>query len=89
MRKMWTDQGWDDYTYWQTQDRKTLRKINELVKSIERDGADKGLGNPEKLKHNLSGWSSRMIDDKNRLVYRAVSDNILEIAQCRGHYGDK
>jgi len=62
MRKLWTDRGWDDYLYWQTQDKKTLRKINQLVIDIERNGYD-GIGKPEPLSGNLAGWWSRRIDD--------------------------
>ena len=62
MRKLWTDRGWDDYLYWQAQDKKTLRKINQLVIDIERNGYD-GIGKPEPLSGNLAGWWSRRIDD--------------------------
>jgi toxin YoeB len=84
MIKIWHDEAWSDYLYWQTQDKKTLRRINNLLKDIERDHYN-GVGKPEKLKENLSGWWSRHIDDANRLVYR-VRDGRLEISQCRGHY---
>ena len=70
MRKTWTEQGWDDYVYWQMQDKKTLRRINDLVKDIERNGLSSGIGKPEALKGDLQGFWSRRIDDKNRLVYR-------------------
>jgi toxin YoeB len=86
MRKLWTDRAWDDYLYWQTQDKKTLRRINQLIKDIERNGHE-GIGKPEPLKGNLSGWWSRRIDDTNRIVYRFKGGN-LEISQCRGHYDD-
>jgi toxin YoeB len=85
--KLWTDQGWEDYLYWQTQDRRTLNKINKIINDIVRNG-NTGIGKPEPLRENLSGWWSRQIDEANRLVYRLVDDNI-EISQCRGHYGDK
>ena len=84
MNKLWTDEGWDDYLYWQTQDKKTLRRLNKLLADIERNGHE-GIGKPEPLKGNLSGWWSRRIDDTNRIVYRFVDGN-LEISQCRGHY---
>ena len=84
MRKIWSDIAWDDYLYWQSQNKKLLRKINQLIKDIERDPFT-GLGKPEPLKNNLSGWWSRRIDDTNRIVYR-VEKGILEIAQCRDHY---
>ena len=88
MRNTWTEQGWDDYLYWQTQDRKTLRRINELVKDIERNGLGTGIGKPEPLKGDLQGFWSRRIDDKNRLVYGQLEVDALCILACRGHYGD-
>ena len=86
MRKTWTDQGWDDYLYWQSQDKKTLRRINELVKDIERNGLLAGIGRPEALKNDLQGFCSRRIDEKNRLVYSQSPDGALCIIACRGHY---
>ena len=86
MRKTWTDQGWDDYLYWQTQDKKTLRKVNELVRDIERNGVASGIGKPESLKNDLQGFWSRRIDEKNRLVYQQSADGSLCIIACRGHY---
>ena len=86
MRKKWTEQGWDDYLYWQTQDKKTLRRINDLVKDIERNGVANGIGKPEPLKGDLQGFWSRRIDEKNRLVYNQSSDGALCIVACRGHY---
>ena len=68
MRKTWTEQGWDDYLYWQTQDKKTLRRINDLVKDIERNGIANGIEKPEPLKGDLQWFWSRRIDEKNRLV---------------------
>ncbi|MCL2003061.1 MAG: Txe/YoeB family addiction module toxin [Oscillospiraceae bacterium] len=79
--------GWSDYLHWQSQDRKTLRRVNSLVNDIARNGYD-GIGKPEPLSGDLSGWWSRRIDDKNRIVYRLRGDDVVEIAQCRGHYGD-
>ena len=87
MKKIWFDEAWEDYTYWQTQDKKTLKRINILLKDIERDSSLEGLGKPEPLKGKLSGFWSRRIDDTNRLVYR-VGDDMLEIASCKGHYED-
>jgi toxin YoeB len=87
MIKIWSDDAWDDYLYWQTQDKKTLRRVNDLIKDCERNHYT-GIGKPEPLKGNLSGFWSRKIDDKNRLVYR-IEDDKLEIAQCRTHYDDK
>lgn len=84
MNKLWSDRSWDDYLYWQTQDKKTLKKINELVKDIERNGVSKGIGKPEPLKYR-KGWSRR-IDEKNRLVYDVDGKENLLIASCRGHY---
>ena len=86
MKKIWFDEAWDDYTYWQTQDKKTLKRINMLLKDIERGNFD-GLGKPEPLRGDMSGFWSRRIDDVNRLVYRIVGD-VLEIVSCRGHYED-
>ena len=84
MGKFWFDDAWEDYIYWQLQDKKTAKRINQLLKDIERNG-NTGIGKPEPLKENLSGWWSRRIDETNRLVYRIRRDTI-EIAQCRGHY---
>ena len=83
--KVWSGRAWQEYLDWQMEDKKTVKKINELIKSIERDGALAGVGKPEPLKHNLQGWFSRRIDDENRLVYR-VNDVKIEIAQCKDHY---
>ena len=85
MHKTWSEEGWNDYLYWQSQDRKTLKKINDLIKDIERNGSDKGIGEPEPLKGNLSEFWGRRIDEKNRLVYRVIN-NVLEIVICREHY---
>lgn len=87
MKKVWDDEAWEDYLYWQTQDKKTLRQINKLLKDIDRNG-NTGLGQPEPLKYDLSGYWSRRIDEKNRLVYKIARDEI-RIAQCRTHYKDK
>ena len=89
MDKIWSDDAWEGYLYWQTQDKKTLKKINNLIKEIERNGEKNGIGHPEPLKENLSGEWSRTIDDKNRLVYHVDAEGRLYIAQCRTHYGDK
>jgi toxin YoeB len=85
MRKLWHDSAWADYEYWQGQDRKTLRKLNSLIRDIERNGYG-GVGKPEPLKGGLSGWWSVRIDDANRIVFR-VAGEVLEILACRGHYG--
>jgi toxin YoeB len=76
--------AWEDYLYWQQTDKATLERINILIKEIQRTPFE-GIGKPEALKHQLSGFWSRRIDDRNRLVY-AVEDNTLLIAQCRDHY---
>lgn len=87
MKKVWHDSAWEEYLYWQVQDKKTLKRINALVQDIERNGASEGIGKPEPLKSDLSGYFSRRIDDANRLVY-AVKDGVLEIVACKSHYGD-
>ena len=81
--------GLEHYFYWQTQDRRTLKKINQLITDIIRNGERDGLGHPEPLKYDLSDRWSRTIDDKNRLVYKVTDDNKLEIYHCKGHYDDK
>ena len=86
MRKIWFDEAWEDYLYWQLQDKKTLKRVNQLIRDIERSPFE-GIGKAEPLKGDLSGWWSRRIDDANRLVYR-VRGQIIEIAACRRHYGD-
>lgn len=86
MNKLWQDEAWEDYLYWQTQDRKTLKRINQLLQDISRNGYE-GIGKPEPLKGDHSGWWSRRIDSSNRLVYR-INNGQIEIAQCRSHYGD-
>lgn len=86
MRLLWDERAWDDYLYWQTQDKKTLKRINALIKDIRRDSFD-GIGKPEPLGENRSGWWSRRIDDANRIVYKEKDDAII-IASCRGHYDD-
>jgi len=80
-------EAWEDYLYWQKQDKKTLKRINELIKDVKRNGYT-GIGKPEPLKHELSGWWSRRIDDNNRLVYR-INEDKIEIIQCGSHYRDK
>lgn len=86
MKKIWFEEAWEDYLYWQTQDRKTLKRINALLKDIEREYFD-GIGKPEPLKGELSGFWSRRIDDKNRFIYR-IEESRLEILSCKGHYND-
>lgn len=86
MNKAFTDIGWEDYLYWQTEDRKTVRKINTLLKDIERNG-NEGIGKPEPLTGDLSGFWSRRINQKDRLIYALEMDQIIIIA-CRYHYDD-
>jgi len=81
-----TEKGFDDYLHWQTQDRKTLKKINSLLEDIKRNGAMQGIGKPEPLKHR-PGYSRR-IDDFNRLVYDIDELQNIKIISCRGHYED-
>jgi toxin YoeB len=81
----WTNEGWEDYLYWQVQDRKTLRRINQLIADILRDDPFEGIGKPEPLKHALAGAWSRRIDESNRLVYLADATHVT-ILQARYHY---
>tara|TARA_R110001599_G_scaffold352451_3_gene587350 strand:+ start:410 stop:673 length:264 start_codon:yes stop_codon:yes gene_type:complete len=81
---VWTDEAWSDYVYWQGQDKKTLKRINKLI-SDSKSTPFEGIGKPEPLKENLSGFWSRRIDDTNRLVY-AVDNTSLTIISCRYHY---
>ncbi len=84
MNLTFSETAWQDYLYWQEHDKKTLKRINRLFQDIERNGHE-GIGKPEPLRGNLSGFHSRRIDDCNRIVYRLAPDAI-EIIQCRGHY---
>jgi len=80
----WAEKGWEDYLYWQKTDKKILRRINLLVKDIKRQPFE-GLGDPEPLKHNWSGYWSRRIDREHRLVYKVTDESII-VVQCRYHY---
>ncbi|MBS5835401.1 Txe/YoeB family addiction module toxin [Neisseria sp. DTU_2020_1000833_1_SI_GRL_NUU_006] len=80
----WADYAWEDYLYWQTQDKKTLKRINLLIKDIMRHPFE-GLGEPEPLRHNWQGFWSRRIDLEHRLVYQVRGDTLF-VAQCRYHY---
>ena len=80
--------GWDEYTEWQNEDKRIIKKINTLVKDIIRNG-NTGVGHPEPLKGDLSGYWSREIDVKNRLIYKLLENGNVLIAHCKGHYGDK
>lgn len=84
MKLIWATNAWDDYLFWQEQDKKILKRINELIKAIQRD-AFKGIGEPEPLRHNWKGYWSRRITREHRLVYKVQNDE-LWIAQCRYHY---
>ena len=86
MNKIWSDNAWEDYLHWQTQDRKTLKRINDLLRDIERDPFG-GIGKPEPLKHEWQGYWSRRINETDRLIYR-INNNQLEVAACRSHYDD-
>lgn len=86
MKIQWDESAWNDYLYWQTQDKKTLKRINQLIQDVQRNPFS-GIGKPEQLKR-YDGYWSRRIDDKNRLVYKIVDGNVM-IAACKGHYGDK
>ena len=80
----WTEASWSDYIYWQGQDKKTLKRINKLIANVLRTPFE-GIGKPEPLKENLSGFWSRRVDDSHRLVY-AVSNNHITVISCRYHY---
>lgn len=87
MNKVFTMNGWKDYVYWQTEDRKILKKINSLLEDIDHNGND-GMGKPEPLTGNLAGFRSRRINDKDRLIYKIDETNIYILA-CRYHYSDR
>lgn len=84
MHLLWTSEAWEEYLHWQAHDKQTLKRINQLLKDIQRTPFS-GIGKPEPLKGDLSGWWSRRIDSANRIVYR-VGGNAIEITQCGGHY---
>lgn len=86
MPYLWDDQAWNDYQYWQTQDKKTLKKINALLRDISRTGGA-GIGKTELLKGSKHGLASARIDSKNRLVF-SVDKDAIRIVSCRGHYSD-
>lgn len=86
MKKIWYDRAWEDYLHWQQLDKKQLKRINELIKAAEREPFS-GIGKPEPLRGDLSGFWSRRIDDYNRLVYR-INGDVMEILSCKGHYGN-
>ena len=84
MRILWDERAWEEYLSWQAEDKKTLKRINALIKDIQRNPFD-GIGKPEPLKDNLSGWWSRRIDEANRVVYK-VENDVAIIASCKCHY---
>lgn len=86
MRLLWEEKAWEEYCNWQIQDKKTLKRINAIIKDIQRNPFE-GIGKPEPLKENLSRWWSRRIDDANRIVYK-VNDGAIIIASCKGHYSN-
>ena len=89
MPYLWDDRAWLDYQYWVTQDKKTLRRINALLKDIARTaGLERGIGKGELLKYSNEGLMSVRIDGKNRLVYK-VDGDVVRVVSCRGHYTDK
>lgn len=87
MIKAWSDEAWEDFQYWLKQDKKTLKRILSLLKDIDRNGYG-GIGKPEPLSGDLSGYWSRHIDEANRIVYKIKNETIY-IAQCGSHYRDK
>jgi toxin YoeB len=85
MQLVWDVNAWEDYLWWQTQDRKVLKRINQLIQDVTRNG-NEGIGKPEPLKHDIAGYWYRRITDEHRLVYK-VTDTQVRIAACRYHYG--
>ena len=86
MKIVWFEEAWDDYVSWQTRNKKTIKRINQLVHDATRNGYT-GIGKPEPLRGDFSGFWSRRIDSVNRFVYR-IKDDVLEILSCKGHYDD-
>lgn len=86
MNIIFSEKSFYEYTEWQTQDKKIVKKINELIKDIQRNGMLKGIGQPEFLKHGLTGFCSRRINEEHRLVYAMDTNNNLLIVKCKGHY---
>lgn len=87
MKKLWTNESWEEYLYWQSQDKKTLKRINKLLMDIDRNGYN-CIGKPELLSGKLAGYWSVRIDDKNRLVFQITKEGV-EIIRCCTYYGDK
>ncbi|SDI00091.1 toxin YoeB [Arthrobacter subterraneus] len=84
MKLLWDEAAWEDYLWWQTEDRKILKRINSLIHDVQRNGNER-IGKPEPLKHGFQGYWSRRINDEHRLVYK-VAEGEIRIAQCRYHY---
>ena len=84
MNKVFTNTAWEEYLYWQNENRQILKRINELIKDIERNG-NMGIGKPEPLRHELAGYWSRRINNEHRLIY-SIEVNTINIISCRGHY---
>ena len=84
MKLLWDERAWEEYCAWQAEDKRTLKRINALIKDIQRNSYE-GVGKPEPLRGECSGWWSRRIDEKNRIVYRE-KDGAIIIASCKGHY---
>jgi len=84
MKLLWEENAWQEYLYWQTQDKKTLKRLNNIIKDIQRDCYN-GIGKPEPLKENLSGWWSKRIDEENRIKNKKKNKNII-ITSCKSHY---
>ncbi len=84
MKILWEERAWEDYCYFQLQDKKTLKRINNLIKDIQRNGYE-GIGKPEALKGELTGYWSRRIDNRNRIVY-SINNDSIKIITCKGHY---
>ncbi|MGW2084110.1 Txe/YoeB family addiction module toxin [Streptomyces sp. NPDC001880] len=85
MKFIWHESAWADYVWWQTQDRKVLKRINALIQDVARNG-NEGIGKPEPLRHGFHGYWSRRISEEHRLIYRVVEDEV-RIVSCRYHYG--
>ena len=86
MKIVWFEEAWEDYVYWQSQDRKTVKRIYQILQDSVRNGYS-GIGKPEPLKGEFSGFWSKRIDDVNRFVFR-IQGSVLEVLSCKGHYDD-
>ncbi|MDY2987818.1 MAG: Txe/YoeB family addiction module toxin [Peptoniphilus sp.] len=84
MKKIWVDEAWEEYLFWLKEDKKILKRINDLIKDIDRN-KNKGIGKPETLRFELSGFWSRRINSEHRLIYK-IENNSIYIISCRGHY---